>query len=132
MAEQETKKMQDKAHEGFQQATRAVSETSEQAVAGFGESFRALAETSNALASGFQEASREWVAIAQNRLKANLDGINKLMSCKTLQDAITTQGELMRFNVEQFLEDSRRLADLSTKTMNKVAERATDQTRRAA
>jgi phasin family protein len=94
---------------------------------------------STVLASGFQEISREWWSLAQNRLKTNLELSNKLLSCRTVPEALSVQSELAKCNLEQFLNDTRRLMELSMNAMGKMAshaeanmERATDQARRAA
>jgi hypothetical protein len=94
---------------------------------------------STVLASGFQEVSREWWRLSQNRLKTNLELTNKLLSCRTVPETLSVQSELAKSNLEQFLNDTHRLLELSMSAMGKVMnhaegniERATDQTQRAA
>src|ERR671926_1654270 len=47
---------------------------------------KAIAECNAVLAQGFQNISREWASLAQDRLQKNLDGLNTLLRCRSLQD----------------------------------------------
>ena len=67
-------------------------------------------------------------------MDSNIDRLNELWRCRTPQDWLTVQSELMRENVESVLNGGRRMADLSTKLADDatrtVAE--SDRMRRAA
>jgi hypothetical protein len=139
MALTDMKRMQEKATESFQEATDAAADATQRAAGAVDDNVRTFAEMSTVLASGFQEVSREWWRLSQNRLKINLELTNKLLSCRTVPEALSVQSELAKSTLEQFLNDTRRLLELSMSAMGKVAnhaegnmERATDQTRRAA
>jgi hypothetical protein len=48
-------------------------------------------------------------------MRTNLDGVNALVSCRTLPELLQAQGSLFRSNMELTLVNSRRLAELSTR-----------------
>ena len=74
---------------------------------------RAVAQSSTALARGLQEVSREVVSRSQQRLQRNLDGLQALARCRSITDLVEVQSSLLRDNLEQTLENSRRLAELT-------------------
>jgi hypothetical protein len=135
----DTKKMQDKAREGVQHSARAAADATQRAAGAVDQSVQTFADASTLLTSGFQEISREWLALTQKRLKTNLDGFDRLLGCRNVDEFLSIQNELIKSNLEQFLENPRRIAELSMEVMKKAtsqaresAERATDEARRAA
>ena len=48
-------------------------------------------------------------------MRTNLDGVNALVSCRSLPELWQAQGLLFRRNMELTLANSRRLAELSTR-----------------
>jgi hypothetical protein len=100
---------------------------------------RAVAQSSTALARGLQEVSREVVDRSQKRLQRNLDGLQALARCRSLTDLIEAQTTLLRDNLEQTVENSRRIAELTiqiteeaTRTVTVQADKTTERVRRAA
>ncbi|PVE21165.1 hypothetical protein DC522_28135 [Microvirga sp. KLBC 81] len=100
---------------------------------------RAVAQSSTALARGLQEVSREVVTRSQQRLQRNLDGLQALARCRSMTDFVEVQSSLLRDNLEQTVENSRRLAELTiqmadeaTKTVTVQAERTAQRFNRAA
>jgi phasin family protein len=65
------------------------------------------------LARGAQDVSREWFELSQKRLQKNLDGLSSLAQCRSVPDFIAVQTSLIRDNLEQTLDNSRRMADLT-------------------
>ena len=103
------------------------------------ESLRAVTETSTALVQGVQNVSREAFELSQKRLQTNLDGLSQLARCRSLSDFIAVQSSLLRENLEQTLNNSRRLAELTmhvtgeaTRTVTAQAEKTTRRFNRAA
>ncbi len=88
-----------------------------------------VAEAGTVLAQGFQDISREWMSLAQDRFKRNLDGLNELMRCRSLPDFIAVQSSLMRDNLEQILSNSRRLAEMSVQVTDQAAQKMAAQAR---
>jgi hypothetical protein len=100
---------------------------------------RAVAQSSTVLTRGLQEASREVVTRSQQRLQRNLDGLQALARCRSMTDLVEVQSSLLRDNLEQTLENSRRLAELTlqmtdeaTKTVTVQADKTAQRFNRAA
>ena len=100
---------------------------------------RAAAQSSTALAHGLQEVSREVVDRSQKRLQRNLDGLQALARCRSMTDFVEVQSSLLRDNLEQTVENSRRLAELTiqmteeaTRTMTVQADKTAQKLNRAA
>jgi hypothetical protein len=100
---------------------------------------RAVAKSSTVLTRGLQEVSREVVSRSQQRLQRNLDGLQALARCRSMTDLVEVQSSLLRDNLEQTLENSRRLAELTlqmtdeaTKTVTVQADKTAQRFHRAA
>ncbi|MFC1458074.1 phasin family protein [Microvirga arabica] len=100
---------------------------------------RAVAQSSTALARGLQEVSREVLTRSQQRLQRNLDGLQALARCRSMTDFVEVQSSLLRDNLEQTVENSRRLAELTlqmtdeaTKTVTVQADKTAQRFNRAA
>ena len=100
---------------------------------------RAVAQSGTALARGLQDVSREVVDRSQQRLQRNLDGLQALARCRSMTDFVEVQSSLLRDNLEQTVENSRRLAELTiqmtdeaTKTVTVQAEKTAQRFNRAA
>ncbi len=100
---------------------------------------RAVAQSSMAFARGLQEVSREVVTRSQQRLQRNLDGLQALARCRSMTDLVEVQSSLLRDNLEQTVETSRRLAELTlqmtdeaTRTVTVQAEKTAQRLHRAA
>jgi len=76
------------------------------------ENLRAVAQSGTVLAREVQDVSREWFDLNQKRLQRNLDGLDQLARCRSVADLIATQSSLIRDNLEQTLDNSRRIAEL--------------------
>ncbi len=70
-------------------------------------------QSGSALARGLQDASRECFELSQRRLQRNLNGLTALAQCRSMSDLIAAQSSLIRDNVEQTVDNSRRLAELA-------------------
>src|SRR5919107_1534398 len=100
---------------------------------------RAVAQSSAALTRGLQDVSREVVERSQKRLQRNLDGLQALARCRSMTDFIEVQTSLLRDNLEQTVENSRRIAELTiqmtgeaTRTVTAQVERTNQHLNRAA
>ena len=82
---------------------------------------RAAAQSSTVLARGLQDASREIVDRSQKRLQRNLDGLQALARCRSMTDFVEVQSALLRENLEQTMETSRRIAELTIQMTDEAA-----------
>jgi phasin family protein len=113
-----------KANEGPNKMADALKETAEvsqRAAGALTGNVQAVTEVGGILAHGLQKISSEWLGLAQHRFKMNLDGFSKLMACKTPHDILATQSDLVRENIEEVLNNSRRIAELSIEVANEAA-----------
>jgi hypothetical protein len=85
------------------------------------EYLQAIARSNRVLAGGTGTITLEWFGLRQERLLKNLEGMADLLSCRTIPDFVNLQSALVRGNVQRMLENSQRLAQLSTQ----VAQEAT-------
>jgi phasin family protein len=113
-----------KTNEGPKQVADALKETAEvgqRAADAMTGNLQAVTEAGGIVAQGLQKISSEWLELAQHRFKMNLDGFNKLMACKTPQDVLATQSDLVRENIELLFNNSRRIAEMSIEVANEAA-----------
>ena len=92
----------------------------------------AVTECGTVLARGFQEISREWMSLVQNRVQRNLEAMETLASCRTMQDLVAAQTQLVRDNMQEIVDNSRQIAETSVKVANEAAEVLTGPTKDAA
>jgi len=93
---------------------------------------RAVAQSSTVLTRGSQEVLREVVERSQQRLQRNLDGWQALARCRSITDLVEVQSSLLRDNLQQTVENSRRLAELTLQIADEAARTVTVQADRTA
>jgi hypothetical protein len=100
---------------------------------------RAVAQTSTTFVRGLQDVSDELVDRSQRRLQRNLDGLQALARCRSMADFVEVQSALLRDNLEQTIENSRRIAELTiqmtdeaTRTVTVQAEKTSQRLNHAA
>jgi len=139
----------DSLQSGFEAATQGFQRMNEQftQVLGFAgpqaeeltrrssENVKSLTEAGTVLAKGAQDVSREWLGFAQDRQAKNLEGFKRLAGCRSVQDLITVQSELMRDGFQALITTNKRVAELSLRVSTDAATRVqaqADSSRRAA
>jgi phasin family protein len=85
------------------------------------QNIEALSQAGTILTKGAQEVSRQWFDLLQERLVKNLDAMNKLAGCRSLQDVVTVQTEIARDRFGQAVESSRRIAEISVRVTDEAA-----------
>jgi phasin family protein len=90
-----------------------------------------IAEAGAMLTRGVQDISRECLSLMQERLQKNLDDFTALARCRSIPDFLAVQSTLLRDNLEQTLESTRRIAEVSTRLANEASQTLTAQTRKA-
>jgi phasin family protein len=88
---------------------------------------QALAQSGTVLARGVQDVSREWFELSQKRLLKNLDGLSSLAQCRSVPDFMAIQTALIRDNLEQTLDNSRRMAELTRQLADEASRIVTAQ-----
>jgi phasin family protein len=85
----------------------------------------AMTECGSILMRGWQEISREWMSLGQRRLQRNLESMQALAACQSLQDLVTTQTELVRDNMQELVDNGRHIAEKSVEVANEAAQTLT-------
>ena len=85
------------------------------------QNLQAVAQASTVLARGFQEVSHEWISSAQERLTKNIDGLNRLIGCRSVQDFVATQSDLVRDNLQRVIDTNKRVAEVSVRVAEEAA-----------
>jgi hypothetical protein len=103
------------------------------------ENLGALLETSAVLTRGMQDVSHEWLRLSQHGLQKNIEGLTQLARCRSMQDFMAVQSELLRNNWHYMIDVSRQIAERSiqvsdeaTQTISSETREVAERTRRAA
>ena len=95
--------------------TQELAQQSSQAVA-------ALSQCGSVLAKGYQDISREWLQLAQEGMRRNLEALGEFSRCRTLPELVNVQGRLMRESMEDILANGRRIAERSMQIASEATE----------
>ena len=85
------------------------------------QNIQAVTQASSVLARGAQEVSREVFGLVQNRLRSNVDAVNRITSARSVQDFVAVQSDLARDTLQQVIETNRRIAEVSLRTADEAA-----------
>ena len=65
--------------------------------------------------------SHEWFGFVQERVQKNMDGLNRLLGCRSVQDFVATQSDLARDNLQQVIDINKRVAEVSVRVAEEAA-----------
>ena len=85
----------------------------------------AILQSSRTFAETFKNVSRECSNFYRERLDRNLEKMDAIMRSRTPQELVAAQSDLMRDNLEAFLQTSRRIAEASMHVADEAGRRAT-------
>jgi phasin family protein len=74
------------------------------------------------LTRGVQDLSREWFSLTQERLQKNVEDLSVLARCQSIPDFMAAQSNIMRHNLEQTIEGTRRIAEVATRVANEAGQ----------
>ena len=94
------------------------------------QNIQAVTQTSTVLVRGFQDVSQECLTVLREQLQRNVDGVAALLRCRSVQDVMAAQSELLRTSLESTVEGTRRLAEVSTRVANEASQTLTMHTDR--
>jgi hypothetical protein len=95
------------------------------------QSLEMVTQASTMLARGVQDLSREWFRLTQERMQKNLDDFGVLARCQSLPDFMMAQSTIMRHNLEQTIEGTRRIAEVATRVANEAGQTLKAETKKA-
>jgi len=81
-----------------------------------------VSEASTVLTKGAQEISHAWFGLQQDRLAKNIEAMNRLAGCRSLQDLVTVQSDIVRDRLGQAVDGSRRIAEVSMRVADEAAQ----------
>src|SRR4051794_5474747 len=85
------------------------------------QNLEAVSQASTALTKGAQELSHEWFDFMQDGLAKNMDAMNRLAGCRSLQDLFTVQSEITRDRLGDAVNSGRRIAEVSLRVADEAA-----------
>jgi phasin family protein len=85
------------------------------------QNLQAISQASTVLAKGAQEVSHEWFGLIQDRVQKNMDGLNRLAGCRSVQDFVAVQSDLMRDGLQQVIDTNKRVAEVSVRVADEAA-----------
>ncbi len=91
------------------------------------QNLRAAVHSGTVFARGLQDVSRECFELSQKRMQRNLEGLNTLARCRSMADLLAAQSSLIRDNVEQTVDNSRRVAELAIQVADEATRNVTVQ-----
>ena len=95
------------------------------------QSLEMMTQASTMLTRGVQDLSREWFSLTQERLQKNVEDLSVLARCQSLPDFMAAQSNIMRHNLEQTIEGTRRIAEVATRVANEAGQTLKAETKKA-
>jgi len=83
---------------------------------------KATVDAGAAVAAGLQDIAQAWVDYAQQVMHRTTEATESLLKCRSFNDMLAVQAELMRGHLQAFLDQSTKLAEIS----NRMAARSID------
>ncbi len=105
-----------------------LSENATQTVQQSASNLQSVIDSTTVIAGGMQGISEEWMRFAQDRVENNLERLDEMMGCRSIQDCMALQAQLARDNFEVLLQSARRTSELSTKMADQAVKKMTDST----
>ena len=82
----------------------------------------ATVDAASAVAAGLQDIAQAWVDYAQQVMDRTTAATESLLKCRSFNDMLGVQAELMRGHLQAFLDQSTKLAEIT----NRMAARSID------
>jgi len=82
----------------------------------------AILHSSAVLAHGVQTISREWLSFVQNRAEQSMAQLEALSHCRSVQDCIVAQTDLVRDGLQDLLQTTKRVAEVSTQMVDEAVQ----------
>jgi phasin family protein len=85
------------------------------------QNLQAVSQASSVLARGFQEVSHEVLGLVHDRMTKNIDGLSRLAGCRSVQDFVAVQSDLVRDGLQQVIDTNKRVAEVSVRIADEAA-----------
>lgn len=100
--------------------------TAQQATEQSSRNLESIVQSGTILAGGMQSISRELFDFTRKRMEQNLHRADALLSCRTPQEILAAQSDLVRDNLEHFVESMRRIAEISVQMTEEASRRMSE------
>ena len=80
----------------------------------------AIMHSNAVIADGVQTIAREWMTFVQHRAERNMERLEALANCRSVQDCIAAQTDLVRDSIEDLLQTTKRVAEVSTRMVEEA------------
>ena len=94
------------------------------------DNLNAIIQSTSVLAVVTQSISREWVNFTRERMEQNFNRFESLLRCRTPQDLAAVQSEVLRDNLESFLQCTRQIAEASMQMADEATKRTAESVER--
>jgi hypothetical protein len=81
---------------------------------------QAVSQASTALAKGAQDASRAWFDLTQKAVRTNLEAMGQFAGCRSMQELVTLQSNLVRDSLQQVIESGEVVARASSEAIREA------------
>lgn len=81
-----------------------------------------VSEASSVLAKGAQDASRAWFELTQRAMRTNMEAFGQLAGCRSMQEVMAVQSNLLRDNLQQAIESGEVIARVSADTIRQATQ----------
>jgi hypothetical protein len=88
---------------------------------------KAAGDAGSTTATGLQDIAQAWDDYARHVMERTAEATQALLKCRTFNDMLGVQAELMRGHLQAFLDQSTKLAEIS----NRMAARSLEEIRNA-
>jgi hypothetical protein len=85
------------------------------------QNMEAVTRCGTVLTQAFQDVSRSWFGLAQKQFQHNLDGMNKLVRAKSLQEFTAIQSDLVREGLQHMVQDSKAITETSARAVEEAS-----------
>ena len=101
-------------------------ETATQAIQQSFGNTQAMLETTTMIADGMRDLSGEWTRFVQERTEQNLEHFERLMASRSMQEWMLSQSQIVRDQLECFLQATRRTSERSTQLADEAARKLSE------
>ena len=112
-----------KSVERFARACGISGEGAHQATEQSARNFEFIVQSGTILAGGMQSISLELLNFARNRLEQNMHRVESLVKCRTPQEVLAVQSDLVRDSLEDFVQSTRHIAEISSQMAEEAVRR---------
>jgi len=81
----------------------------------------AIVKANNIMVKGVQDINKVLFAMAQKNMEEGVDLTKKMFGCKSVDDVVKLQSDLMKTNYTKALDESRKISDMAAKLAEEVS-----------